>query len=102
MDQGPPSAECLQIFARIFADSGPRVCAPPGGVHEGLLERDGHHRGVLRPHLFLSHRGVSRIYVTLLRWIIYNGMHLKLLYFLPILIFQNQKSFNFINTINIY
>ena len=81
MDQGPPSAECLQIFARIFADSGPRVCAPSRGVHEGLLERDGHHRGVLRPHLFLSHRGVSCISVTLLRWIIYNGMQLKFLYF---------------------
>ena len=82
MDQGPPSAECLQIFARIFADSGPRVCAPPGGVHEGLLERDGHHRGVLRPHLFLSHRGVSCISVTLLRWIIYKWDALETFIFL--------------------
>ena len=29
------------------------------GLHEGLLERHGHYCGVLRPHLILSHRGVS-------------------------------------------
>ena len=46
---------------RLECVSDPRSGLPlaPRGLHEGLLERHGHHRGVMRPHLILSHRGVS-------------------------------------------
>lgn len=47
-----PSLECV-------SDPWSGLPLTPRGLHEGLLERHGHHSGVMRPNLILSHRGVS-------------------------------------------
>ena len=51
----------LEDTVQVSNVSDPRSGLPltPWGLHEGLLECHGHHRGVMRPHLILSHRGVS-------------------------------------------
>ena len=65
----PWRTERLEIW--YFADPWPRVYPAPRVLHAWLLERDGHHRGLLLHGLLLPHHRVSgniEMFVDIIHW----------------------------------